>query len=85
MKDDAGVQANAHLHFSCHRKAAFMNPSKRGWTLLGRLLNSGWDYTPMKKVHDGFSMASTSFPSGLTPLKRIPLPAILSLKRGDTS
>ena len=59
--------------------------ANRGWTLFGRLLNSGWNWTATKKRHDGFSMASTSLPSTLVPLKTIPLSSILSLKTGDTS
>ena len=50
---------NAALFMNTHLrppKAAAMKPTNRGWGLLGRLLNSGWNCTPTWK---GRSVSST--------------------------
>ena len=48
--------------------AAWTNPKKRGWGLLGRERNSGWNWVAIKNGCSGISIISTKRPSGDVPL-----------------
>ena len=66
---NAAFFMNTHLR---PPKAAAMKPTNRGWGLLGRLLNSGWNCTPTWKGRSVSSTVSTSRLSGEVPLSVSP-------------
>ena len=67
--EDTAFLVNTHLRPS---RLARMKPTNRGWGLLGRLLNSGWNCTPTWKGLPVNSTVSTRRPSGDSPLRVSP-------------